>query len=86
MGGIVDTSDLITREVAPEYDTRVAASSPAGHPHPDSMALRTQKGPTSQLRALESALRRGEPVAFSAMTLLEIAVLSSTGKLVLTRS
>jgi len=38
----------------------------------------------SQLRSLESAMRRGEPVAFSAMTLLEIAVLSSAGKLALT--
>ena len=33
-----------------------------------------------QLRALESAVRRGEPVALSAITLLEIAVLSSGEK------
>jgi PIN domain nuclease of toxin-antitoxin system len=31
----------------------------------------------SQLRALESAVRRGEPVALSAISLLEIAVLAS---------
>jgi PIN domain nuclease of toxin-antitoxin system len=33
-----------------------------------------------QLRALESAVRRGEPVAISAMSLLEIAVLASGEK------
>ena len=33
-----------------------------------------------QLRALESAVQRGEPVALSAMSLLEIAVLSSGEK------
>ena len=31
----------------------------------------------TQLRALESAVRRGEPLAFSAISLLEIAVLAS---------
>ena len=34
----------------------------------------------SQLRALESAVRRGEPVALSAISLLEIAVLASGEK------
>ena len=34
-----------------------------------------------QTRVLEAAVRRAEPVAFSAMSLLEIAVLCSTGKL-----
>ena len=34
-----------------------------------------------QLGALESAVRRGEPVALSAISLLEIAVLASEGKL-----
>ena len=34
-----------------------------------------------QARALESAVRRAEPVALSAMSLLEIAVLGSAGKL-----
>ena len=33
-----------------------------------------------QLRALESAVRRGEPVALSAVSLLEIAVLASGDK------
>lgn len=33
-----------------------------------------------QLRALEAAVRRGEPVAFSAISLLEIAVLASGEK------
>jgi PIN domain nuclease of toxin-antitoxin system len=33
-----------------------------------------------QLRTLESAVRRGEPVALSAVTLLEIAVLASGEK------
>jgi PIN domain nuclease of toxin-antitoxin system len=33
-----------------------------------------------QLRTLESAVRRGEPIAFSAITLLEIAVLASGEK------
>ncbi len=37
----------------------------------------------TQLRSLESAMRRGEPVAFSAMSLLEIALLSSGEKLAL---
>jgi PIN domain nuclease of toxin-antitoxin system len=34
-----------------------------------------------QTRVLESAVRRAEPVALSAITLLEIAVLGSSGKL-----
>jgi PIN domain nuclease of toxin-antitoxin system len=34
----------------------------------------------TQLRVLESAARRGEPVALSAITLLEIAVLGSGEK------
>ncbi len=34
-----------------------------------------------QVRVLEAAVRRAEPVALSAMTLLEIAVLGSAGKL-----
>jgi PIN domain nuclease of toxin-antitoxin system len=34
----------------------------------------------AQLRALEAAVRRGEPIAFSAVTLLEIAVLASGEK------
>jgi len=34
-----------------------------------------------QLRALEGAVRRSEPVALSAISLLEIAVLTSEGKL-----
>jgi PIN domain nuclease of toxin-antitoxin system len=34
----------------------------------------------TQLQALESAVRRGEPVAFSAISLLEIAVLASGDK------
>lgn len=34
-----------------------------------------------QAKALEGAVKRGEPVAFSAITLLEIAVLESRGKL-----
>ena len=33
-----------------------------------------------QLRALESAVRRGEPVALSAVSLMEIAVLASGEK------
>jgi len=33
-----------------------------------------------QLRALESAVQRGEPVAFSAISLLEIAILASGEK------
>jgi PIN domain nuclease of toxin-antitoxin system len=37
----------------------------------------------TQLRVLESAVRRGEPVAISAITLLEIAVLASGEKRVL---
>jgi PIN domain nuclease of toxin-antitoxin system len=37
----------------------------------------TRKLSRSQLRALESAVRRGEPVALSAISLLEIAVLAS---------
>ncbi len=36
-----------------------------------------------QLRTLEAAAKRGEPVAISAITLLEIAVLASGGKPVL---
>lgn len=39
-----------------------------------------------QGRALNTAIKRGEPVAFSAMTLLEIAVLSNQGRLVLKKS
>jgi PIN domain nuclease of toxin-antitoxin system len=34
-----------------------------------------------QVRVLESAVRRAEPVALSAISLLEIAVLASAGKL-----
>ena len=34
-----------------------------------------------QLRALERAVRRGEPVAFSAMSLIEMAMLSSESRL-----
>jgi PIN domain nuclease of toxin-antitoxin system len=34
----------------------------------------------TQLRTLESAVRRGEPVALSAATLLEIAILASGAK------
>lgn len=34
-----------------------------------------------QIRVLEAAVRRAEPVALSAMSLLEIAVLGSAGKL-----
>jgi PIN domain nuclease of toxin-antitoxin system len=34
----------------------------------------------TQLRALESAVRRGEPVALSAISLLEIAILASGKK------
>ncbi len=34
-----------------------------------------------QVQALERAVRRGEPVAFSAISLLEIAILTSEGKL-----
>jgi PIN domain nuclease of toxin-antitoxin system len=34
-----------------------------------------------QIRVLEGAVRRAEPVALSAMSLLEIAVLGSAGKL-----
>jgi PIN domain nuclease of toxin-antitoxin system len=34
-----------------------------------------------QVRVLEAAVRRAEPVALSAMSLLEIAVLGSAGKL-----
>jgi PIN domain nuclease of toxin-antitoxin system len=34
----------------------------------------------TQLRTLESAVRRGEPVAFSAISLLEIAILASGKK------
>jgi len=34
-----------------------------------------------QFRVLESAVRRGEPVALSAISLLEVAVLHSEGKL-----
>jgi PIN domain nuclease of toxin-antitoxin system len=37
----------------------------------------------SQLRALESATRRGEPVALSVISLLEIAVLAGGGRPVL---
>jgi PIN domain nuclease of toxin-antitoxin system len=40
----------------------------------------TRKLSRPQLRALESAVRRGEPVAISAMSLLEIAVLASGEK------
>lgn len=40
----------------------------------------TRKLSRSQLRALESAARRGEPVALSAISLLEIAVLASGDK------
>jgi PIN domain nuclease of toxin-antitoxin system len=40
----------------------------------------TRKLSRSQLRELESAVRRGEPVALSAVSLLEIAVLASGEK------
>jgi PIN domain nuclease of toxin-antitoxin system len=42
--------------------------------------LEARKLSRSQLRALESAVRRGEPVALSAISLLEIAVLASGEK------
>ena len=38
-----------------------------------------------QVRVLEGAVRRTEPVAYSALSLLEIAVLTSEGKLTLKR-
>jgi PIN domain nuclease of toxin-antitoxin system len=40
----------------------------------------TRKLSRPQLQALQSAVRRGEPVALSAMSLLEIAVLASGEK------
>ena len=43
----------------------------------------TRKLSRPQLRALESAARRGEPVALSAISLLEIAVLVSGDRLAL---
>lgn len=43
----------------------------------------TRKLSRPQLQALESAVRRGEPVAISAMSLLEIAVLASGEKMTL---
>jgi PIN domain nuclease of toxin-antitoxin system len=43
----------------------------------------TRKLSRPQLRALESAVRRGEPVALSAISLLEIAVLASEERLAL---
>lgn len=39
-----------------------------------------------QLRVLEAAVRRSEPVALSAMTLLEIGILAGDGKLQLRKS
>ena len=43
----------------------------------------TRKLSKTQLRALESAVSRGEPLAVSAISLLEIAILTSGGKLAL---
>ncbi|HEY7391550.1 MAG TPA: type II toxin-antitoxin system VapC family toxin [Bryobacteraceae bacterium] len=40
----------------------------------------------TQHRVLESAIRRGEPVAFSAMCLMEIAVLTGGGRTLLRTS
>ena len=42
--------------------------------------IEARKLSRSQLRALESAVRRGEPVALSAVSLLEIAILASGEK------
>jgi PIN domain nuclease of toxin-antitoxin system len=39
--------------------------------------IEARKLSRTQLRTLEAAIRRGEPVAFSAISLLEIAVLAS---------
>ncbi|HZS52766.1 MAG TPA: type II toxin-antitoxin system VapC family toxin [Bryobacteraceae bacterium] len=36
----------------------------------------------SQTKAIETAVQRGEPIAISAITLLEIAILTSAGKLI----
>ena len=41
----------------------------------------TRKLSQEQARVLESAVRRAEPIALSAISLLEIAVLGSAGKL-----
>jgi PIN domain nuclease of toxin-antitoxin system len=43
--------------------------------------LEVKKLSRDQIRAIEEAVRRTEPVALSAMSLLEIAVLTSQGKL-----
>lgn len=43
--------------------------------------IEAKKLSREQVRTLEGAVRRSEPVALSAMSLLEIAVLTSQGKL-----
>jgi PIN domain nuclease of toxin-antitoxin system len=43
--------------------------------------IEARKLSREQVRVLEGAVRRAEPVAFSAITLLEIAILNSEGKL-----
>jgi PIN domain nuclease of toxin-antitoxin system len=43
--------------------------------------LDVKKLSREQIRAIEGAVRRAEPVALSAMSLLEIAVLTSQGRL-----
>lgn len=43
--------------------------------------IESKKLSRQQLRALEGAVRRGEPVALSVISLLEIAVLAGEGKL-----
>lgn len=47
--------------------------------------VESRRLPREQLRALEQAVQRHEPVAFSAMTLIEIAVLAGGEKIALRR-
>lgn len=54
-----------------------AAKVVVGYACPHSMVIDARRLSKVQLRTLESAVRRGEPVALSAISLLEIAVLAS---------
>src|SRR5437899_12518469 len=45
------------------------------------MAVETKRLSREQVRVLESAVRRAEPVALSAISLIEIAIIATEGKL-----
>src|SRR4051794_17630368 len=58
----------------------LAATFPAGYSRCSPMVDRTKKLSREQLRELEKSERRGEPLAASAVTLLEIAMLVDGGR------